>query len=361
MTTRAWTDTPFTRATGVALPIVLAPLAGGPSTPELAAAVSEAGGLGSLGVGYASPSAIRAEVAAVRRLTAKPFAVNLFVDTPVQVSPEQIAAAWRILAPYRRELGLEEGDPPDHFAEPFDEQLAAVLEARVPLVSFTFGAPSRAVTDALHGAGSLVVATVTNVAEARAARDAGADVLCAQGAEAGGHRGTFAGDVATGLVGLAALVPDVADAAGLPVLAAGGIMDGRGVAAALALGAAGAQLGTAFLRCPEAGTSAPYRQALAAADGATVLTSAFSGKPARGLANRMARDLAAATDLPPYPVMNALTRDLRRQAAELGRADFLSLWAGEGVARGRELPAGELVARLVEETDAALAAVGGSR
>jgi nitronate monooxygenase len=344
--------TSVTRLVGIDNPIVLAPLAGGPSTPALAAAVSEAGGLGSLGVGYLAPGAIGDEIAAVRRATARPFAVNLFVDRPGVVDRAEVDHAWALLAPYRHELGMPETAPPERFTEPYDEQLGAVLEARVAVVSFTFGLPDAGAIDALHDNGTLVMITVTSEPEGRAAASAGADLLCAQGAEAGGHRASFLGATDDGLVGLVALVPRVVDSTGLPVVASGGIMDGRGVAAALALGAGAVQLGTAFLRCPEAGTSLPYRQAIAESNGSTTLTSAISGKLARGLPNRLTRDLADAP-VPAYPVMNALTRELRRAAAGLGRSELLSLWAGQGVGATRELPAATLVSRLLDETDTA--------
>jgi nitronate monooxygenase len=246
---------------------------------------------------------------------------------------------------------MEDTGPPSSFAPSFDEQVDAVVAAAVPFVSFTFGIPPADVLARVRRSGALVGMTVTNGDEARAAADAGFDVLVAQGAEAGGHRGTFIGDPAEDLVGLMALVPRC-KATGLPVLASGGIMDGRGVAAALTLGAAGAQLGTAFLACPEAGTSGPYRQALASTSGHTVITTVISGRAARGLPNRLTAELAG-RPVPPYPVMNALTAGLRRRAAELGQNAFLSLWAGQGVAALRPMAASALLEVLVAETDAA--------
>jgi nitronate monooxygenase len=226
-----------------------------------------------------------------------------------------------------------------------------VVDEHVPVLSFTFGIPS------LEGIGELfTIGTATTVAEAAALESAGVHAVIAQGFEAGGHRGTFLAPVEQSLVGTLALVPQMVDALSIPVIASGGIMDGRGIAAALTLGADAVQLGTAFLLCPEAGTSAPYRDAVAAASEAdTTITLAFSGRAARGLRNRMSDELASAT-LPPYPVMNALTRPLRRAAAAAGRSEFLSLWAGRGVPMARSIHAGELVAALERETDAALAA-----
>jgi nitronate monooxygenase len=335
---------------GVDLPIVLGPMAGGPSTPALAAAVSEAGGLGMMGHGYATPDQIRADIRAVREATRKPFGVNLFVPDDPEVDPARIAAALAALEPYHRELGLPAPVVPERLAERFADQLAAVLEEGVPVFTVTFGVLESTDVEALHRAGSVVGATATTPREAQACAASGVDFVVAQGAEAGGHRGSFLTPAGDDLVGLAALVPEVVDVTGLPVVAAGGIADGRGVRAALALGACAAQLGTAFLLCPEAGTSAPYRDAVrrAGADD-TVITTAFSGRRARGIVNRMARDLAGRDDLPPYPIMNAMTRDLRRAAAAAGDAGLLSLWAGQAVGRVREMAASELVAVIAGE------------
>ena len=338
---------------GVEIPVVLAPMAGGPSTPALVAAVSAAGGLGTLGAGYLQPDEITAVLAAVRAGTDRPFGVNLFTPGNLAVDETAVASAWEALAPYRRELGMGEADPPTVFAPAFGDQVGAVAAGRPPFVSFTFGIPEPEVLDRLRRAGAVLGMTVTNRDEAVAAARAGFDALVAQGGEAGGHRGTFIGDPALDLVGLMALVPQCLDAVDLPLLASGGIMDGRGVAAALALGAAGAQLGTAFLACPEAGTSSPYREALAASPGRTVITTVVSGRAARGLPNRITTELAD-VPVPPYPVMNALTAGLRRRAAELGRSEFLSLWAGQGVAALRALPAAALFGLLVDETDATI-------
>jgi nitronate monooxygenase len=371
-----WRDTALTRLLGNELPIVLAPLAGGPSTPALAAAVSEAGGLGSLGVAYLSPDAIRDEVREVRRRTARPFAVGLLLQGTPDVDAAAVESAWARLAPYRGELGLPDAAPPSRYSESLDAQVAVLLEERVPAVAFAFGLPEPEVVAAFRERGTVVILTVAGADEARLAERAGADVIAAQGDEAGGHRGGLSSD-GDG-VPLRELVPAVCAATSLPVLAAGGIMDGRGIVAALGLGAAGAQLGTAFLCTPEAGTSAPYRAALRAAarsspgGGATEIASpawgapepadktrvirGISGRPARGIWNRIAEELADLPATVPYPVLNAMTRDVRRRAAELGRPEFLSLWAGTGVAAIRELPAAALVERLAAETDAAFAA-----
>ncbi|HVT65665.1 MAG TPA: nitronate monooxygenase [Mycobacteriales bacterium] len=354
----AWRETVATRALEISLPIVGGPMAGGPSTPALAAAVSEAGGIGVLGCGYDTPDAVRAAITEVRRLTSKPFGVNLFVPTSYEIDEGVIAAAIEALRPFAAKYDVElTADPP--YAEDFEAQLEVIAAERVPLFSFTFGVPRPELLAALRDAGSLTCGTATSLAEAIALRDADVDLICLQGTEAGGHRGGFIGPPEDSLVGISTLVAAAREAVDLPLIAAGGIMDGRGIAAALVSGAGAAQLGTAFLRCPEAGTSAPYRAALdGARDTDTVITKAFSGRAARGIRNELSQALAS-IPVPAYPVMNKLTRELRRRAAATGDSSMLSLWAGHGVAQGRALPARELIVALEEETDAAFSGFDG--
>jgi nitronate monooxygenase len=355
MAHQGW-ETEAVRLLGIRLPIVAAPMGGGPSTPALVATVSEAGGLGSLAGGYLSPDRLRADIAAVREATGQPFAVNLFVPTPVEPTGEEVEAALAALEPIREELGLPARPAATGpWAEDFDAQLAVVVEERVPVTSFTFGLLPPAAVAALHDAGSLLVGTATTVEEAVALVASGTDLVCAQGSEAGAHRGTFLRAAQESLIGTLALVPQVCDAVDLPVLAAGGIMDGRGVAAALGLGAGAAVLGTAFLRTPEAGTSAPYRRALAAAtEASTAVTTAITGRMARGIENRLMRDLRD-VGVPPYPVMHTLTAELRRRAAERDEPELMSLWCGQGIHLATELPAAELVRRLADDAAAAVA------
>jgi len=336
-------------------PIVQAPMAGGATTAELVAAVCEAGGLGSLAAAISAPQKILDDVAAVRRRTSRPFNVNLFVlDEPAADQPAvrgQMERAAVLIAPIRRELGLPEVNIPTRFCERFADQLAAVREAAPAVASFHFGLPPRDEIGELKRRGCLILGSATNLAEARAWEELGADIICAQGAEAGGHRGTFVGSFEESLIGTMALVPQVTAAVKVPVVAAGGIMDGRGIAAAMRLGAAGAQMGTAFLSCPESGIHPEYKRVLTSpAATRTVVTRAFSGRPARGIVNRYLELLHPHQDeMPPYPIMNAMTSELRAASAKADRTDYLSLWAGQGSPLSRALPAAELVRRLVEE------------
>ena len=297
---------------GVEHPLVLAPLAGGPSTPALAAAVSNAGGLGSLGAAYLPPDEIRAAVAETRRLTDRPFAVNLFAGGAT-TGPDDPGPMLDLLARWHREMGIEPPAMPPPPAYGFDAQLEAVLDAGTAIFSFAFGIPPAAAMDELKHRAVLTIGTATTVDEARALEDAGVDAVVAQGSEAGGHRGTFLGPFEAAMIGTMALVPQVVDAVRIPVIASGGIMDGRGIAAARALGAAGVQLGTAFLATDEAGTSAAYRaRLLESAEDATAVTRAYSGRPARGIRTAfMAEVEAAGVPIPPFPLQNAMTRPLR--------------------------------------------------
>lgn len=348
---------------GTALPILQGPMAGGITTPALVAAVSEAGGLGALGAAMLSPARIEAEVAAVRALTRRPFAVNLFVLEEPDVYPRDgVDAAIARLAAWRGRLGLGPQSPPAAFCESFRAQLDTVTRLAPPVVSFTFGVLPADGVRALHRAGCRVIGTATHLAEARAWEAAGADAICAQGAEAGGHRGTFIGGFEEGAIGTVALVPRLADTVGVPVIAAGGIMDGRGIAAAFALGARGVQLGTAFLACDESGAHPGWKARLGEADArGTRLTRVFSGRPARGLVNDfMDAQRAAEAAVPAYPVQNALTAELRAAAGRAGDTGSMSLWAGQGAAMARALPAADLVRLLEVEFGRAVAGLSES-
>jgi len=350
--------TSITRAFGLGLPVIQAPMAGGATTPELVAAVCNAGALGSFAAATLAPQAIRVGVKRIRELTDRPFGVNLFVLQAPQPDPAAIARANLLLAPFRAELGLPQAAPPlARYCEDPQEQFEALVEARPALASFAFDVHGAAQVERLHAAGCLVAGSATNVAEARAWESAGADFICAQGIEAGGHRGTFIGSVEDSLIGCMALVPQIVDAVRLPVIAAGGIMDGRGIAAALMLGAAAAQMGTAFLNCVESGIHPAWKAALrGAGDTATRVTLAFSGRMARGINNDFMRRMAAhQEEVPAYPVQNALTGEMRAAAARQNEVQYMSLWAGQGVALARTLGAAELIDTLSAELRAALA------
>jgi len=339
---------------GIRLPIVQAPMAG-VSTPALAAAVSNAGGLGSIAVGSADVEATRRLIRETRALTGRPFNLNLFCHRPPRRDPAREARWLETLAPRFRSFGAE---PPARLAEVYrtfvgdETMLALLLEERPPVVSFHFGPPPRAAADALRAAGVRLLASATNLDEARALEAAGADAIVAQGYEAGGHRGVSDPDAPDDRLGTLALTRLLAARCQVPVIAAGGIMDGAGIAAALALGAGAAQLGTAFVGCPESSADAAYRAALASPAAAhTVMTRLISGRPARCLQNRFT-ELAAAVDegtLPDYPLAYAAGKALATAARAAGETGFSAQWAGQGAPLARFLPAAELVAALEDE------------
>jgi nitronate monooxygenase len=316
--------------------------------------VGEAGGLGFLAAGYRAVEAVRADIEALRTLTTRPFGVNLFAppgDAPDAAAVERFAAALRGEA---ERYGAPVGEP-RHDDDGWDAKLALLAELRVPVVSVAFGCPPAGVFDALHAADAAVWVTVTTPAEARAAAAAGADALVVQGVEAGGHRGGF-DDAAPGEIGLLALLQLVSAAVELPMVATGGIVTGRAVAAVLALGAAAAQLGTAFMLCPEAATAPAHREAIAG-DGDTALTRAFTGRTARGIANRWMTEHDA--DAPSaYPDVHHLTTKIRAAARSAGDPDGFHLWAGQAHPLAQAVPAGELVRQLAAEARGALRSAG---
>lgn len=343
-------STRITDELGLAVPIIQAPMLGA-TGKDIVVAVSQAGGLGSLAAAGLGHAALREQVAQIRAVTKAPFNVNLLIVEPVSPPADVVARALERLKPWRRELGLADQAIPDRWSENYRDQLDALIELGPPAVSFTFGCLTRDQITALKARGSFIIGTATTVAEARAWEAVGADAVCAQGFEAGGHRGTFLAPVEESVVGIFCLLPAIRAAISIPLVAAGGIMDGRGVAAALLLGAEAVQLGTAFMLTPEAITPQPWRDAIrSAGDDSTRLTRAFSGKVARGIENRFMREMRAVEhDIPAYPIQNALTSELRAAAAKSGSSDQMSLWAGQGARSAREMPAGELVAVLWRE------------
>jgi nitronate monooxygenase len=321
------------------VPVVLAPLAGGPFTPELAAAVSNAGGLGFVAGGYLSAESLADRLRQTRTLTSRPVGVNLFVLHPSPVDPAAVSRYRHELAPEAKRYGVELGDP--HFDDDdFGAKLDLVVAERVEVVSTTFGPPPAELVNRVHGAGGEVWATVTSSTEACTACASGADALVVQGAEAGGHRGSFidADDPGEPLLELVQRID-----ASVPLIATGGIADAGDARAACEAGATAVQAGTAFLLCPEAGTSDAYRQAIAAG-GRTALTRAFTGRQARGIVNDFMR---AHPDAPwAYPQVHHLTAPLRAAARAAGDAERINLWAGTEFSRTRALPARGVVAQL---------------
>jgi nitronate monooxygenase len=340
-------------------------MAGANATPpELVSAVSNAGGLGFIGAAYMSPGQIADIARATKARTSRAFGINLFAPMAAPTLPPNAGTALDALAAYHAELGLA---PPELPAPPtvsFDDQLAAALDSGARVFSFTFGLIPAEAMRALRARDIYVIGTATTVDEAIALEESGVNAIVAQGAEAGAHRGTFLRPVADSLIGTVALVPQVVDAVKVPVIASGGIMDGRGIAAALMLGASAVQMGTAFLTTTECGIARSYKAAiLGAHENDTRVTRAFSGREARGIVNRVMFELELGNANPPilpYPIQNSLTRPMRNAATQQDRPEFLSLWAGQGIRLSRSLDAAELVARLVAETDATFARVTAS-
>jgi nitronate monooxygenase len=332
------------------LPILLAPLAGGPTTPRLVAEASDAGAFGFLAAGYLTAQRLGEQLVELRSLTARTFGVNVFSPPPDPADPETYAAYVDEIRRWAAAHGLPVGEPrfhDDHFAEKID----LLTDDPVAVVSFTFGMPDADTVRRLHDAGSEVWVTVTSPGEASIAVGGGADVLVVQGIEAGGHRGCFEDDEAAPAFSMPTLL-ELLSGTGRPLVAAGAIVSGEGIAAALAGGARAAQLGTAFLLCPEAGTSEPHRQALREGGVPTSLTRAFTGRTARGIQNQFMRDHDA-TAVAAYPEIHELTQPFRQAARVAGDGSVINLWAGKAYPLIRELPAAELVRLLADELDTA--------
>lgn len=334
---------------GVELPIIQAPMAGFQGS-ALAVEVSNAGGLGSLPCAMLSLDEIRSELAAITSQTAKPYNVNFFCHVPPTPDPER-EVAWRAkLAPYYVELGLDvRAIPPGKGRTPFSAEAADILgEFRPPVVSFHFGLPSAELLARVRSWGAKILSSATTVDEARWLQSKGVDAIIAQGVEAGGHRGMFLSDDLTSQIGTLALVPQIVSAVKLPVIAAGGIADARGVAAALALGAVGVQVGTAYLLCPEAFTSPVHRAALKSeAASHTALTNVFTGRPARGIVNRIVREIGPmSAAAPDFPMAATAIAPLRAQAERLKSDAFSPLWAGQNTSGCKEIPAAQLTREL---------------
>ena len=336
---------------GTELPIIQAPMAGVQSS-ALAIAVSNAGGLGSLPCAMLSLDAMRAELAALASGTSNPFNVNFFCHTPPVADPNH-EATWRtLLRPYYDEFGIDISTVPSGPGRaPFSHEAADVLsEFKPAVVSFHFGLPSSDLLQRVRGWGARVLSSATTVDEARWLEARGVDAIIAQGIEAGGHRGVFLSDDLTTQVGTFALVPQIVNAVRVPVIAAGGIADASGVAAALALGASAVQVGTAYLLCPEATTSAVHRAALRSdASRHTALTNLFTGRPARGIVNRFMREIGPMSDtVPPFPLATSAVLPLRTAAEQRGSGDFSPLWSGQNATGCRDIPAADVTRQLIQ-------------
>jgi nitronate monooxygenase len=355
--------TGLARRLGVRYPVIQAPMAGGAATPDLVAAVGEAGGFGFFGAAYSSPGQIAELGAELRARSSRPFGVNLFAPTP-EPGEVDLSPMLEIIAGYHDQLGLPPPEPPHWRPDPFEPRLEAVLASGAAALSFTFGKLPPEAVEAVKERGLVLIGTATTVTEAVELEQSGVDAVVAQGSEAGAHRGTFAGAFEDAMIGTMALVPQVVDAVSVPVVASGGIMDGRGVAAALALGAQAVQMGTAFLTCREAGIPKAHKDAILTAreEDVTRTTRAFSGRPARGIVNRFMREVeigGGGEHILPFPLQNEVTRRLRSEAARQGNAEFLSLWAGQGLRMARGVGAAELMTGLMAELELAVTRLSG--
>lgn len=352
-----WRETALARRLGLSAPIVQGPFGSGLSAVDLVVAVSESGGLGSFGVHHLHRDGIRDVAAAIRARTQRPFALNLWIpfenSEHPQVSDAEFDRAVDVLSRYFDELNVPRPKRPVRFTPPYPEQVEAVLEARPSVFSFVFGIPEPAILARCRELGITTFGTVTTVDEAIAMERAGVDVVVASGCEAGGHRISFLQPAQDSLIGTLALVPQVVDAVDSPIVAAGGIADGRGVAAALCLGAQAVQIGTAFLACDESAASSLHREQLRSpAARNTALTRAFTGRLARGIRNRFIDDMRTVEQATlPYPVHAWLTGQLKQAAIAHGRADVLPLWSGQSAGLIRFRAASELFAALVDQTD----------
>ena len=357
-----WPDRRILDLLGIELPIIQAPMAG-PVSSAMVIAVSEAGGLGSLPCAMLSAEQARDELGVIRQRTSRPINVNFFCHRPPRADPDREAAWRRCLERYYVELGLDpRATAPAPGRTPFDGTMCdLVVDFRPEVVSFHFGLPDRDLLARVKATGAKVLSSATSVDEARWLEAEGCDAVIAQGFEAGGHRGMFLTDDISTQVGTMALVPQVAEAVRVPVIAAGGIADAQGIVAALALGASAVQIGTAYLFCPEAKVSAVHRRALESSkDNGTVITNVFTGRPARGILNRLVREVGPVSDLAPeFPLAGGAVAPLRASSEAAGSEDFVPLWSGQAARLSRELPAGELTGRLAADALARLAALGG--
>ncbi len=359
-----WTQSRLSALLGTRYPIVQGPFGGGSSTIALASGVSNARGLGGFGAQHLGPAQITDLVGQLKAHTSNPFAVNLWVPLPGEreytLSPEEYERQMTRLRPYYAELGAAEPAYAATYGQRYDDQIEVLLAASPPVISFVMGVPERGVVEEARARGIATIATATTADEARAIEQAGLDAVVASGSDAGGHRGAFLRPVEESLVGTFSLVPQVASAVSIPVIAAGGIADARGIVAALALGADGVQIGTAFLVADESGASAAHRQALLSdRSQVTELTTVFSGRTARGIPNRFQRDYAQFEgDFPDYPIQGALTAGIRSTESARNGDELTSLWSGQAAPLARGGSIADIFAGLVHETEALLGIAG---
>ncbi|MCP3032046.1 nitronate monooxygenase [Halobacillus sp. A1] len=337
-------------------PIIQAGMAGGVTTPELAATVSNSGALGMIGAGYMTPEVLEEAVIQVKDRTDQSFGVNLFIPEIPAIMAEEVEKANTILKPFHEELDVEPTEVKLPTKENFEKQVELVLQHDIKVCSFTFGVPSKELIHELKKNNTLVIGTATTVEEACINEDQGVDIVVAQGSEAGGHRGTFVNEFDKAMIGTMSLVPQIVDHVTIPVIAAGGIMDGRGVLASLSLGAQGVQMGTAFVTTKESGAKKQHKDAILQTNEAeTVMTSSFSGKPARGINNQFIRKMRKyENQLPSYPIQNSLTKVIRSEAAKQNRSEYMSLWSGQSPRLSRDISAEELIESIVSQVNHSL-------
>ncbi|PCF87046.1 NAD(P)H-dependent flavin oxidoreductase [Staphylococcus intermedius] len=345
-----WYKTKVTEQCGIDYPIIQAGMAGS-TTPELVATVSEQGGLGTIGAGYMTPETLEQEILQVKTLTSKPFSVNLFVPEPFTYTDEDVTAMNDFLAPYRETLQLEKPTIGQHDPSTFDTLVNIVIQQQVPVCSFTFGIPDEQTIQRLKEAGIVLIGSATTVDEAKKVEVAGFDAVVAQGSEAGGHRATFDDTPKTSpLISTMALIPQVVDHVSIPVIAAGGVMDGRGWVASHALGAQGVQIGTAFLTTHESQAKAVHKHAIFnSVETDVIVTHELSGKPARGISNAFIQHLRQEGPvILPYPIQNDLTKQIRATAGKLGKSAWMHMWSGQGVRLARDVDAATFFTQLIQ-------------
>ncbi|WEG14679.1 nitronate monooxygenase [Pullulanibacillus sp. KACC 23026] len=337
-------------------PIIQAPMAGGITTSQLVAEVSSCGGLGMIGAGYMTPDQIREQTSEIKQLTSRQFGINLFVPNDLPVSEKNIEWANEKLESICKELKVQHPDRIEvpnykHLVNQFYEQIKVLIEEKIPICSFTFGLPSEPIIKELKQHSIILIGTATTVSEAIEVENKGMDIVVVQGSEAGGHRGDFLKDTQESLIGLMSLIPQVVDHVKIPIVAAGGIMDRRGLMASLCLGAQGVQMGTAFLTCIESGAHPLHKEAiLGTTEDQIVLTRAFSGKWARGIKNRFISEMQEyESSLPAFPVQNSLTKSIRKAAALEGKKDFMSLWSGQSPRLAKNQRVSTLMKSLIDE------------